>query len=289
MDRPQQTRRNLLLAALGAPLLMRAGSSLALDCRTAATSVMGPAYRPDAPARAALADAAEPGSALRMTGIVSAADTCRRIRDAQIEIWQADASGRYDLASADFHLRGRVTTNALGRYTFDTVVPGHYADQARHIHFRVTAKGYETHVTQVFFAGDEREHSDTLVKPDLVIQLGDAQDEARPGLLLGEFNMTLPPELPVDAATAAGYAACAGSYDLWLDQKLVITVADRHLRWTLTRPENAGEPVSGLLFARGGNLFFCPEYDYTIAFVKDEQGKVTHALIRDRQVARKIA
>jgi protocatechuate 3,4-dioxygenase beta subunit len=289
MHDTQQTRRKILLAALGTPLLLRAGGVFsATGCQTAATSLLGAAYKPGAPARTTyLADPAEPGAPLRMTGLLTAADTCRRLRDASIEVWQADSAGRYDMDTAK--LRGAFTPGNIGRYAFDTVVPGHAGEAARCIHFRVTSKGYETHVTRCFFAGDERQHADALVKPKLVVALGDAGDESRPGLLLGTFDIALTPEAPVTAAMAAGWAAFAGTYDLWLDQKLRVTVVDKQLHWAMTRAENPGEPVSGVLYPRSEGLFFCPEYDYTVAFVKDDQGKVIHALIRGSQIARKTA
>lgn len=293
MTRPQHSRRQILLAALGAPLLLRAPGLFAAPeanprCQTAATSLLGANYKPEAPARITyLADPAEPGSPLRMTGLITAADTCRRLREVTIETWQADSAGRYDMDTQ--RLRGVFTPTALGRYTFDTVVPGHAGDGARTIHFRIASKGYETHITQCFFAGDEREHADTRVKPELVVKLDDARDAARPGLLLGEFSIALPPEAPVTAAMAAGWTAYAGSYDLWLGQKLLVAVADRQLRWKLTRPENPGEPAGGVLYPRSEGVFFCPEYDYPIAFVKDEHGKVLHALLHDKQIARKTS
>ena len=289
MHRTQQVRRKILLAALGTPLLLRAGGVFsATGCQTATTSLLGAAYKPGAPARTTyLADPAEPGAPLRMTGLITAADSCRRLREASIEVWQADSTGRYDDDTAK--LRGTFVATLLCRYTFDTVVPGHAGDAARTIHFRITSKGYETHVTQCFFAGDERERADTRVKPDLIVTLADAGDESRPGLLLGGFDIALTPELPVTAAMAASWAPFAGAYDLWLDQKLVVAVVDKQLHWTLSRPENPGEPVSGVLYPRSEGLFFCPEYNYTVGFVKDDQGKVIHALIRNSQIARKTA
>lgn len=283
------SRRDLLLAALAAPIALRVPDALAAaTCKPASSSALGVDYRPGAPVRTGLlVDAAEPGNPLRVTGLVTAADSCRRLRDVTIEVWQADSTGRYDNETAK--LRGTFTTDALGRYKFDTVVPGHVGDRARTIRFKITAKGYETQITQLFFAGDERERADTAVKPELVVTLGDAKDAARPGMLLANFDLSLTPEKQVDAATAAGYAAYAGSYELWMGEKMTISVEERRLRWTLSRSENPGEPVTGLLYPREGSTFFRPEYDDRVQFVKDETGKVTHALIRDKQVAKKLA
>ena len=287
--RPQASRRQLLLAALGAPLALRMPSLFAAaTCPPAASAPLGEFYKPGAPERVTfLADPSETGAAVRITGLLTAADTCRRQPAALIEVWQADASGRYDMDT--MKLRGTFKPDALGRYQFDTVVPGHYGDRARTIHFRVTNKGYEPRVTQLFFAGDERERADTRVKPELTVTLGEAKDPARPKLLLAQFDISLTPETPADTATVGGWSVYAGSYELWLDQKMTIALEDKHLRWTLNRADNAGEPLTGLLYPRTGGLFYCPEYDYTVAFVKDDQGKVKHALLRGSQVAKKLS
>ena len=286
--RPQVSRRRLLLVALGAALAVSSpGLHAAATCPPAATAPMGELYKAGAPERSTLmVDATEPGAGVRITGVITAADTCRRVPGAVIEAWQADASGRYDLDT--MKLRGSFKPDALGRFAFDTIVPGHYGDRARTIHFRVTAKGYEPRVTQLFFAGDERERSDTRVKPELTVALGDAKDPDKPKLLQAKFDISLTPEAPVDPALAASWAAYAGTYELWLDQKMTIAVEDKHLRWTLNRADTTGEPLTGLLYPRTGGLFFCPEYDYTIGFLKDDQGRVTHALIRGTQRAKKL-
>lgn len=71
-------------------------------------------------------------------------------RDAMIELWQADAEGRYPGHSADadpdFKGFGRVLTNAEGRFSFETVVPGAVAgegnrSQAPHFAISVFAAG----------------------------------------------------------------------------------------------------------------------------------------------------
>ena len=46
-------------------------------------------------------------------------------------------------------LRASLTTDAGGRYRFQTIVPGEYPGRPRHIHYRVSAKGYATLVTQL--------------------------------------------------------------------------------------------------------------------------------------------
>src|SRR6185437_5958377 len=73
-----------------------------------------------------------------------------------LDLWQADKDGNY---APDFRLRGKIVTDAMGRYRFQTIVPGRYADdegiRPAHIHvtFR-TPDGEALLTTQVYFEGD---------------------------------------------------------------------------------------------------------------------------------------
>lgn len=87
------------------------------------------------------------------------------IANAMIEVWHADNGGTYhpvgdgnvsDYQASQITLRGFVTTNAQGQYTFESIRPGLYPGRPRHFHYRVTANGYQTLVTQIYFSGDSR-------------------------------------------------------------------------------------------------------------------------------------
>ncbi len=87
-----------------------------------------------------------------------------------IEIWQANAAGRYahkvDQWKApldpNFTGAGRTLTDADGRYTFTTIRPGAYpwrnhenAWRPAHIHFSLFGHAFATRlVTQMYFPGD---------------------------------------------------------------------------------------------------------------------------------------
>ena len=79
------------------------------------------------------------------------------VADAMVEIWQADADGRYD---SDFHGFGRCATDADGAYRFVTVKPGAVpgrgnSTQAPHIVIAIFARGLMAGVTtRAYFAGD---------------------------------------------------------------------------------------------------------------------------------------
>jgi protocatechuate 3,4-dioxygenase beta subunit len=94
----------------------------------------------------------------------------RPIRDSLVEIWQANAAGRYrhrrDTWPApldpNFSGGGRCVTDAAGRYEFVTIKPGPYpwgnhrnAWRPAHIHFSLLGRSFAQRlVTQMYFPGD---------------------------------------------------------------------------------------------------------------------------------------
>jgi len=94
----------------------------------------------------------------------------RPIRDSLVEIWQANAAGRYrhrdDRWPAPLDSRfaggGRTLTDAEGRYEFLTIKPGPYpwgnhpnAWRPAHIHFSAMGRTFDQRlVTQMYFPGD---------------------------------------------------------------------------------------------------------------------------------------
>ena len=94
----------------------------------------------------------------------------RRCRDTLVEIWQANAAGRYRHAGdqhpapldPNFTGVGRCVTDAEGRYRFITIKPGAYpwgnhpnAWRPAHIHFSVFGRAFTQRlVTQMYFPGD---------------------------------------------------------------------------------------------------------------------------------------
>jgi protocatechuate 3,4-dioxygenase beta subunit len=94
----------------------------------------------------------------------------RPIANAMIELWQANAAGRYhherDAHDApldpNFRGAGRVFTDADGRYRFVSIKPGaypwrnhHNAWRPNHIHFSLFGASWAARlVTQMYFPGD---------------------------------------------------------------------------------------------------------------------------------------
>ncbi len=109
------------------------------------------------------------GERIIVTGVVIDEDG-RPVPATMIEIWQANAAGRYPHAGdqhdapLDPHFRGvgRVFTDGEGRYRFTTIKPGaypwrnhHNAWRPNHIHYSLFGPGFATRlVTQMYFPGD---------------------------------------------------------------------------------------------------------------------------------------
>jgi protocatechuate 3,4-dioxygenase, beta subunit len=102
----------------------------------------------------------------------------RPVRHALIEVWQANAAGRYRHRSdqsempldPNFSGAGRAMTDAEGRYVFRTIKPGPYpwknhynAWRPAHIHFSLFGAGILSRlVTQMYFPGDPLQPLDPI-------------------------------------------------------------------------------------------------------------------------------
>jgi protocatechuate 3,4-dioxygenase, alpha subunit len=99
------------------------------------------------------------------------------VTNGMIELWQADASGKYDhpddpqpqKADPDFKGFGRLATNEQGLCIFETVKPGQTPGvnghpQAPHINVRIFAPGLlRPVVTRIYFGGDTANASDYIL------------------------------------------------------------------------------------------------------------------------------
>lgn len=108
------------------------------------------------------------GDRIRVAGQVFDGDGAV-IPDAMLEIWQADAQGRFAdpqdkraLPNATFKGFGRCGTSAKGEFSFDTIKPGNVPDpdgkpQAPHILLAVFARGMLLHLYTRIYFDDEAE------------------------------------------------------------------------------------------------------------------------------------
>ena len=152
-------RRSILIRALALPaaLLIPSGRGLAAGrevCEPTESDFLGPMYAPGAPRRSVLAGPREPGERLRIRGTVFGPDCRTPVSRALLDVWQADAAGRYHDESESYRLRGQILTDARGGYQIDTIRPGGYGGRPAHIHLTVSAPGHESLTTQLYFRGD---------------------------------------------------------------------------------------------------------------------------------------
>jgi Dioxygenase len=100
------------------------------------------------------------GVPLALTMYVFDADNdCAPVKGAQVDIWHANASGKYSDEAANGTvgqkwLRGYQTTDGGGKVTFETIYPGWYSGRAIHIHFKLRATGLEF-TSQMFFTDEQ--------------------------------------------------------------------------------------------------------------------------------------
>ena len=196
------TRREFVSAGLVLVPLLKSAACAAeggggAGCPPTARGAGGPFYRAGAPWTSRLCGPDEPGEPLRLSGRVTAADTCRPLPGVTLDVFQANADGLYDsqlpgFTPDTFRLRGRMKTDREGRYHIETVLPGLYPGRARHIHFVVSAPGCATLVTECYFEGDPRHATDSLVRPPLVVRLTDSAPPPAPRRhLQGTFDLVL--------------------------------------------------------------------------------------------------
>jgi len=107
------------------------------------------------------------------------------IEDATVELWQANAAGRYrhphdrSRRPLDPNFQGWavVPSGKEGGFRFKTIFPGTYPagrnwSRPPHIHFKVTRPGYFTLTTQMYFPGHK------LNKKDFLLNRKSAKEQA---------------------------------------------------------------------------------------------------------------
>jgi protocatechuate 3,4-dioxygenase, beta subunit len=181
------SRRQFAQAALASAGLFVAGPALALQDRqpllgTTAESPMGPFYPLHPPAESDADLTRLAGHANRAQGTMI--ELTGRVRDlrgnplagAQMELWQANAAGRYthelDPATApldpDFQSYARLTTGADGTYRIITIKPGGYdspiGHRPPHLHFDLRGRTHRS-IAQMYFPEDSEGNArDTLYR-----------------------------------------------------------------------------------------------------------------------------
>ncbi len=168
-------------------------------------NILGPFHRVGAPHRAKITPPLEPGRVLLISGRVWGLDTRKPLPNTVIDIWQANADGRYDNDDPDrppaanvFLNRARLVTDENGYYEYETIHPGPYRIgpntwRPSHIHYMVRQMGYRRLVTQLYFRGDDHQKTDAWIKEALIINLREQKNRAGAAYRTGTFDIILAP------------------------------------------------------------------------------------------------
>ncbi|MEL7560260.1 catechol 1,2-dioxygenase [Stutzerimonas chloritidismutans] len=167
-------------------------------------TIEGPLYVANAPLcqqEARLDDGTDPGEALFMQGQVLDVNG-KPVANALVDVWHANTKGMYsyfDPSQSEYNLRRRIVADAEGRYRFRSIVPsgygcppqgptqqlldqlGRHGQRPAHIHFFISAEGYEHLTTQINLDGDEYLHDDFAyaTRDELIAHIKHVDDQAR--------------------------------------------------------------------------------------------------------------
>jgi hydroxyquinol 1,2-dioxygenase len=178
----------LLSDVLGLSMLVTAQNNDKPAGCTEAT-VFGPFYVPGAPEFRNGDDISRgaPGEPCFVSGRVLSLDG-RPLADVQLEVWQADENGTYDLQLASSNPsgesllrgRGKLKADASGCFSFRSILPesypiphdgpvgkllaavGRHAWRPAHLHFMIHADGHEPLITHIFRDSDPYLDSDAV-------------------------------------------------------------------------------------------------------------------------------
>jgi len=167
------------------------------------STVLGPFHVADSPELALGSDICldQKGEPMNVRGRILGTDGAP-IAGAKIDVWQANDEGFYDVQQKgiqpDFNLRGVFRTNAAGEYWFRGVKPkfypipddgpvgrmlaalGRHPYRPAHLHYIISAPGFETLVTHIFDPDDPYINSDAVfgVKASLMAKFLPVMTEA---------------------------------------------------------------------------------------------------------------
>jgi hydroxyquinol 1,2-dioxygenase len=178
-------------------------------------TVVGPFHTDDAPQVALGTDIARgaPGKPLDVDVVLHSTDG-KAIAGAEVDVWQADDAGKYDVQYSGLterRARAVLRSDAQGRVRFSTIVPtaypvptdgpvgqmlvatGRHPWRPAHLHFMIKADGHETLVTHLFREDDPYLDSDVVfgVRNSLIVQM--PENPAKPGRHMLHHDFVLNP------------------------------------------------------------------------------------------------
>ncbi len=193
----------LLSDVLGLSMLT-VGINASASAGATESTVFGPFFvqgAPEVPLGGDIAHGAK-GTPCHVEGTVYG-DDGNPVQGARIEVWEADEDGFYDVQYDDKRVAGRgwLRSGSNGEYRFWSVRPAAYPIpddgpvgdllvaagrgpmRPAHLHFMVSAPGYQTLITHIFAAGDPYLDRDAVfgVKDSLIVEFTDHPAGPGPG------------------------------------------------------------------------------------------------------------
>lgn len=259
------------------------GETYAGDCETT-SDILGPFYRPYAPVRTNLLIKGAPGVEVILKGTVKHKDCTSPYKGAKVELWHCDANEQYDNASDEFRYRATTYCDEQGQYEFLTILPVPYKDdngltRPAHFHLMVSAPGYQSLVTQLYFTGDPNIINDVYASAPTSKRRILKVESAEKGRKAVSFDVTMAEKLTVEPPTLD---KLTGTYTDQTNQnrKMVFFKHDG-LLW-----KKSGAIIYGLAYDYIGNNTFSQAglpsnltRTYTFELLQDGAAKVTETRI----------
>ena len=92
---------------------------------------------------------------------------CVPVAGALVDFWHTNDQGEYD--NSGYTFRGHQFTDADGRYSIETIVPGIYPGRTRHFHVKVQAPNQPVLTTQLYFPDEPANRGDFLFSSVLLM------------------------------------------------------------------------------------------------------------------------
>jgi len=248
------------------------GTNYEADCETT-TDILGPFYRPNAPVRSDMRIKNDKGQLVVLSGQVKHKDCKTALKGACVELWHCSADGVYDNDSPDFKYRAKTYCDDKGNYNFKTVLPvpydvGNGSVRPAHFHMLISASGYQTLITQLYFNGDkyiEKDGSASL--PAAKRRILDIKNDDTGGKTVW-FNVTMMEKLPADASAID---RLVGAYSRTDNKKKEEFYQKDNMFWIKDAESiNGGYPLE----YTGNNIFEYYGWDAKYKFTIQSDGSV---------------
>jgi hypothetical protein len=146
-----------------------------------------------------------PGEIVQLSGSIRHNDCKTPYKNAKVELWHCDSNGVYDNSSSEYRFRGTTFCDDNGKYLFNTILPSPYEAgglmRPAHFHMMVTAKGYQSFVTQLYFSGDKYISEDVWASSQRAKKRILAVQSSTDGTKKVEFNVNMAPQLVAEPAS----------------------------------------------------------------------------------------